>query len=134
MTPSFVTRPAFSLAAARPFCRSQSMALPMSSPFSTRACLQSMMPAPVFRRSSLTSALSPAMLLRLLNSATRCGVRSDSGSGGLHGSHLGRRWLLVLRALGAQVQTLDHGVGDFGGDQSDGADRVVIAGNEIFDP
>jgi len=54
-SPSLATRPAFFAAAARPFFRSQSMAGSISPPVSIRAFLQSIIPAPVFSRRSLTS-------------------------------------------------------------------------------
>src|SRR4051812_13797959 len=54
--PSAATRPAFLAAFDRPFLRSQSCAAGMSPPVSVRAALQSIMPAPVDSRSSLTIA------------------------------------------------------------------------------
>ena len=54
--PSPATRPAFLAAAARPFLRSQSIAASRSPPVSASAFLQSIMPAPVCSRSSLTRA------------------------------------------------------------------------------
>src|SRR5205823_1095809 len=54
--PSAATRPAFLAAFDRPFLRSQSCAACMSPPVSVRAALQSIMPAPVDSRSSLTIA------------------------------------------------------------------------------
>ena len=52
--PSAATRPAFLAAFARPFLRSQSTAASMLPSFSPSAALQSIMPAPVASRSSLT--------------------------------------------------------------------------------
>src|SRR5215471_9084185 len=52
--PSAATRPAFLAAFASPFLRSQSTPASMSPPVSFNAALQSIMPAPVFSRSSLT--------------------------------------------------------------------------------
>src|SRR5579884_2047146 len=52
--PSAAMRVAFFWALARPFLRSQTMAASMSPWASVRAFLQSIMPAPVFSRSSLT--------------------------------------------------------------------------------
>src|SRR5512143_1539511 len=52
--PSAATRPAFLAALDRPFLRSQSCAAVMSPFVSVRAALQSIMPAPVDSRSSLT--------------------------------------------------------------------------------
>src|SRR3974377_442436 len=54
--PSAATRPAFLAAFDRPFLRSQSIAASMSPLFSTSAALQSIMPAPLVSRSSLTIA------------------------------------------------------------------------------
>src|SRR5215212_11483059 len=54
--PSAATRPAFLAAFDRPFLRSQSCAAGMSPAVSVRAALQSIMPAPVDSRSSLTIA------------------------------------------------------------------------------
>ncbi len=52
--PSAATRPAFLAALARPLVRSQSMAASISPPVSVNADLQSIMPAPVWSRSSFT--------------------------------------------------------------------------------
>src|SRR3954451_18041337 len=54
--PSAATRPAFFAALARPFLRSQSTAPSRSPAVSLRAALQSIMPAPVWSRSSFTIA------------------------------------------------------------------------------
>ena len=54
--PSAATRPPFLTAADRPFLRSQSVAASVSPPASVSARLQSIMPAPVFSRRSLTIA------------------------------------------------------------------------------
>ena len=54
--PSAATRPAFLAALARPFLRSQSTAASTSPSVSLSAALQSIMPAPVFSRSSFTIA------------------------------------------------------------------------------
>ena len=54
MRPSAATRPAFFAALARPLVRSQSTAASMSPLVSVSADLQSIMPAPVFSRSSFT--------------------------------------------------------------------------------
>ncbi len=55
ISPSAATRPAFLAALARPFLRSQSTAASMSPLVSASAALQSIMPAPVLSRSSLTN-------------------------------------------------------------------------------
>src|SRR4029077_12123320 len=69
--PSAATRPAFFAAFDRPFLRSQSCASCMLPAVSVRAALQSIMPAPVDSRSSLTIAAEivaiveyPSCLLR----------------------------------------------------------------------
>ena len=53
-SPSAAVRPAFFAALARPLVRSQSTAVSMSPLFSASAFLQSIMPAPVRSRRSLT--------------------------------------------------------------------------------
>ena len=62
--PSAATRPAFFAALARPLVRSQSTAASMSPLVSVSAALQSIMPAPVFSRSSFTmlAVMSPSYL------------------------------------------------------------------------
>jgi hypothetical protein len=68
--PSAAVRPAFLAAAARPLARSQSIAASMSPWVSPSAFLQSIMPAPVRSRSSLTvAAVISAMFLILFVSA-----------------------------------------------------------------
>src|SRR5580704_16008685 len=54
MRPSAATRPAFLAALASPFLRSRSTAFSISPSVSASAALQSIMPAPVISRSSLT--------------------------------------------------------------------------------
>src|SRR5439155_18521715 len=56
ISPSAATRPALLAAAAKPFFLSQSTAASISPPLSPSALLQSIIPAPVFSRNSLTSA------------------------------------------------------------------------------
>ena len=60
--PSAATRPLFLAALARPFLRSQSIAASISPSVSLSAFLQSIMPAPVFSRRSLTS---PAVMVAM---------------------------------------------------------------------
>src|ERR1700730_16315051 len=64
MSPSAATRPALLAAAAKPFFLSQSTAASMSPPLSPSALLQSIIPAPVFSRSSLTSAAVTSAICR----------------------------------------------------------------------
>src|SRR5271166_3354027 len=61
-SPSAATRPLFLAALARPFLRSQSTAASMSPSVSLSAFLQSIIPAPVFSRRSLTS---PAVIVAI---------------------------------------------------------------------
>src|ERR1700732_4465465 len=68
--PSAATRPAFLAAFDRPFLRSQSIAACMSPSFSASACLQSIMPAPVVSRRSLTIA---AVIVAIVASPLRSG-------------------------------------------------------------
>src|SRR5690606_37414459 len=86
--PSAATRPAFLAAAASPFVRSQSTASSMLPPVSFRAFLQSIMPAPVCSRSSLTSdALTAAILSHPLTCrGAQPGIRSRRPSS--DGRHL----------------------------------------------
>lgn len=71
--PSAATRLAFLAAPANPFCRSQVMAFSISPPESSRAFLQSIMPAPVFSRSSLTSLASMLMRAPRMKEREECG-------------------------------------------------------------
>ena len=66
--PSAATRPAFLAAADRPFVRSQSTAFSRSPWTSFNAFLQSIMPAPVFSRSSLTREA----VISAIGSSIRC--------------------------------------------------------------
>ena len=67
--PSAATRPAFLAALARPLARSQSTAASMSPPVSVSAFLQSIMPTPVFSRSSFTIPAEIAISLSSDHSA-----------------------------------------------------------------
>src|SRR5213080_1699083 len=103
ITPSLVARPIFLLAEANPFCRSQSIALSTSSSLSTSACLQSIIPAPVFCRRSLTNPLSPAMSCPLLQGTEHfCGGALDA-CGCLHITHFGSAETAGLVLLGPLV-------------------------------
>ncbi len=64
MTPSLAARPARLAASARPLVRSEVVAASMSPPASSRAFLQSIIPAPVLSRSSLTSFAGIVVLTR----------------------------------------------------------------------
>ena len=73
--PSAATRPAFLAALERPFLRSQSTAASMSPPVSLSAALQSIMPAPVVSRRSLTiCAVILAIVLDSVASGQRRGA------------------------------------------------------------
>src|SRR4029077_12872849 len=73
MRPSAATRPAFLAAFDRPFLRSQSCAACMSPPLSVSAALQSIMPAPVDSRRSLTiAAVIVAIVERPLTCQGNC--------------------------------------------------------------
>src|SRR6516162_5236805 len=67
--PSAATRPALLAAADKPFILSQSTAASISPPLSPSALLQSIMPAPVLSRSSLTSAAVISAIVSFLCSA-----------------------------------------------------------------
>ena len=69
--PSLVARPDFLAALAIPFWRSQSTAFSRSPSTSTRAFLQSIMPAPVFSRSSFTIAAEIAIVFSCVSGLGR---------------------------------------------------------------
>src|SRR6202165_231064 len=73
ISPSAATRPAFFAALDRPFLRSQSIAACMSPAFSDSACLQSIMPAPVVSRRSLTIAAVIVAIVAILCLSGRAG-------------------------------------------------------------
>src|SRR5271154_6217104 len=74
--PSAATRPAFFAAFDKPFLRNQSWAACMSPPLSVSAALQSIMPAPVDSRRSLTiAAVIVAIVERPLACQGNCGLR-----------------------------------------------------------
>src|SRR5689334_13117000 len=75
ISPSAATRPAFFAAFDRPFLRSQSCAAVMSPPVSVSAVLQSIMPAPVDSRRSLTIAAVIVAIRSVL-----LPVRADGGA------------------------------------------------------
>ncbi len=90
--PSAATRPAFLAAFDRPFLRSQSTAASMSPSVSPSAALQSIMPAPVVSRRSLTIC---AVMLAIFVDPSIAGSGSRSG-----GTRSGlRRYRRVHRAV-----------------------------------
>src|SRR5690606_37112015 len=81
--PSAATRPAFLAAAARPLVRSQSIDASMSPFVSASAFLQSIMPAPVRSRSSLTrAAVISAMAISFQKGGPETGPRDARAHGG----------------------------------------------------
>src|SRR5699024_6794344 len=116
-------RPAFLLAVARPCSRRISMAFSKSPSAWVRAFLHSIMPQSVWRRSSITSFAEIAMFLLSFLSCTRVCLRS--GFGALRSGGSG----FFLNALLA----FQHGVRHGAGDQLDGADGVVVAGDHVID-
>ena len=82
--PSLVARPDFLAALAIPFWRSQSTAFSRSPSTSTRAFLQSIMPAPVFSRSSFTIAAEIAIVFSCVSGLGRSKIpkKSRSAQGG----------------------------------------------------
>mmetsp|Transcript_13876 Transcript_13876/g.45385 ORF Transcript_13876/g.45385 Transcript_13876/m.45385 type:complete len:211 (-) Transcript_13876:1937-2569(-) len=83
MMPSLVARPAFFSADARPFLRRYSVAAATSPSFSTRAFLQSIIPAPVVSRSDLTvfASMAAAMTANPLLGATTAAGEWRNGCG-----------------------------------------------------
>src|SRR5918994_2691574 len=129
MSPWSAERSARPAAEARPFVRRISSALSMSPSASCSAFLQSIIPAPVRSRSSLTcfaviSAIASALVLDRFGGSLglfgndELGLGLDLGTGGAR--HDG---------LAALLPALGEGVGDQPGDQRDRADRVVVAGD-----
>src|SRR6476659_10057194 len=154
MTPSPVPRPARFPAWAMPFSRRSLTAASMSPPVSSRARLQSIIPAWVASRSSLTSAAVgvyvTSLILRLacgvgllcrrrLGLRLRRGLRLGCGLGlcrglgtalGGGGLTVGRLGVAVLRHevryLDAPVAALGDAVGQDAHDERRRADRVVV--------
>src|SRR6185295_10428550 len=125
--PWLASRPTFLAALARPRSLSSCSALPRSASASSMARLHSMMPAPVFSRSSLISSVVLAMRLRVLVFVQVELVHHEVFFG--HHGQLGRHLFdLVLGQAtlgqrlahdrGARLATLDNRVGDLAGDQS----------------
>src|SRR5918995_786738 len=133
--PSAATRPAFLAAADRPLVRSQSIAFSRSPATSPSAFLQSIMPAPVFSRSSLTrEAVISAMSCSVSHQFDVAGCSQDSDRGGT----------LIGRRL-AELADVTAGSRDLGTDavehctrqqlavERDRADGVVVARDRIVD-
>src|SRR5215470_3450030 len=150
-------RPAFLAAAARPFLRRYSPAFSMSPSTSTRAFLQSAIPAPVRSRSSLTM---PAVTSATTYSSSFgnsqllvFGCRRRFGRGGATAAlrHLDPRsvatrgdvddvvaltFLLAAaarHALALELGAEDRGVGDLRREELDRADRVVVPRDDVVD-
>src|SRR5579863_8175355 len=83
ISPSAATRPAFLAAFDSPFLRSQSIDACMSPLFSVRAALQSIMPAPVVSRRSLTIA-AVIVVIVCMSSACQGGSGAVQRSAGTH--------------------------------------------------
>jgi len=100
--PSLVARPDFLAALAIPFWRSQSTAFSRSPSTSTRAFLQSIMPAPVFSRSSFTIAAEIAIVFSCVSGLGRSKIPKKSRSAQGGGTALKpRRHLLKHGGAGA---------------------------------
>src|SRR5437762_11139720 len=113
--PSAATRPAFFAAFERPFLRSQSTAVSTSPLVSLRACLQSIMPAPVLSRRSFTIAAVIAVIVRIPMKIPPDGApAADSGNapGGQSAQPGGRIFRYPLFRFGGQRLRLCHpGIG-----------------------
>src|SRR5262245_28462297 len=120
-TPSRAVRPARLAAAARPFFLRYSTAACTSSLLAASASLQSMTPAPVRSRNSLTCWAVAIGLGLVLGGGHHFGLRA----------HLSRLLRLVLAQRAA---AFEDGVGDARGDQAHGPDGVVIPRHRIVDP
>src|SRR5436309_68533 len=143
MQPSFAVRLAFLPATAMPFLRRIFSASAASAFASTSACLQSIMPAPVFSRRALTCFGSISTVVALMSlypkklELRRCGGCLLSRQGfhaGLRGAfgHDGFATGLWGRVLAAEFGLrFGDGISHDGGDQFDGADGVVVAGDGI---
>src|SRR5512135_1424004 len=146
--PSAAMRSAFLAEAARPFLRSHSMAASISPLFSSRAFLQSIMPRPVFSRSAFTSLAVNAMGSLLVQSgysekqpsaagppmAERDGAAFQGVSRLALGFHFFGHHLLHLVAVALVAEglaALEDGVGHALGEEQDGADGVVVGGNDV---
>src|SRR6185437_12712865 len=156
--PSDARRPAFLAAAERPFLRSQSTAPSRSPSVWAKARLQSIMPAPVFSRSSLTSAavisamgslfpsgfvskerrLEPPPLLVVQRRAPQAGACASSEpastlscAGGGISSQLGPCADIGAAAGELGLEAVEHRARHQLAIEMDGAHRVVIAGDRI---
>src|SRR5579872_1504387 len=99
-SPSAATRLAFLAAAASPFLRSQSTAPSMSPLVWPSACLQSIIPAPVFSRNSLTSAAVISAIASILSQCISFAGGLFVGQGPPRGSLRGRLRLFRLLRRG----------------------------------
>src|SRR5215467_2597451 len=176
MVPSAAIRVAFFWAEANPFFRRMTIACSMSALDSTSAFLQSIIPAPVFSRSSFTcfaliSMTVPFHSIRQKNSHKKaqkhkkafCEFVPFCGFDLLH--HCGFVWRFYRFLAAGDVRTFrfrraiegsddvtfgsrsgasrggflvhrltfDDRLGNFGSEQADGAQSVIIAGDDIID-
>src|SRR5215472_3079925 len=131
-TPSRASRCAFLAASANPFFLRYSRAPCRSPCVASRAALQSIIPAPVRSRRSFTISADDAMIAILPDGAL-------SGSAASRRRHLrlghdrlfGGRFLCFL--LGERSRSFEDGVGHARGDESHGADGIIVAGDGIVD-
>src|SRR5262249_28295967 len=137
--PSAATLPARLEAVARPFSRKWRIAPSMSPAEATSAALQSIMPAPVFSRSSFTFAAVTSTLAYprgFRRSISRHRRSSHPARRRLVGPAPGRRAFVGAAAAHSLVElgpALEHGVADRGAEQPNGANRVVVARNLVID-
>src|SRR5688500_934572 len=147
--PSDATRSAFRAAAASPFLRRIFLASSKSPPDSTSAFLQSIIPTPVSARSRATSFELISMIPRMTASAVGYrppawrtaasggSLRRVGDDGGLRELRRTRalfgRGRLFRHALLVGVKPLENRVGDPGCEETDRADRVVVARDHVVD-
>src|SRR3989304_2086763 len=133
---------------ARPFWRRTSLAFSRSPLASSRACLQSRMPAPVSSRSSLTASGEigtgkPPGLARLGSLDFGGWLFLADRLGFIRGGYIAR---LLVRAdfdafslqfglLGVFTggEAIQDGVGDPARDELDGTDGVIVGGDGVID-
>src|SRR4051812_22387974 len=128
-SPSVATAPARLALLARPFFRMTSTAFSMSPAASTSALLQSLMPAWVLSRSSLTScAVTSAM------SVSSVGGPLSAGAGaGVDGGVVALLLLATSLVVLTTLQPFDARVGDARRNEPNGPDGVVVARNDEVD-
>src|SRR5437762_5313401 len=124
--PSFVARAAFLPAAATPFVRKIASAFSRSPPLSTRARLQSIIPALVFSRSCFTSCGSISVVVfikhwRVRRSALDVFFRLRRNAGHFD-----------LLANARFVACRDDGVYELLQNHANSANRIVVASNRVI--